>query len=777
MADDTKARRLDNLTLAKLNIKAGIYLFPSSGKTPLIPRFNQIDTEITPEDREAAIEKFEADHGEPPIHVGATNDPAVLTKMFKRHQDCVWSIACGPSKLVVIDADSKDNGPELIGKHFEEHGLPEGCVVVPTQSGGKHYIFKDPEGKFTNAAGALKAQYGCDVRGKGGQYVSPGSIREDGKTYGTPQDAKAFRIAYRNNTLPELPDHIVALIGAGGAAAQTVDDTKLAAVIKELETTDWPEHVDLFEPGIGEYDLEAIKESNPEFADLYDNPSDDCSDNRWKLAQHVMLACKMPVTHLAVLFEGWEGAGTQTDDGKGSGNYNLRDIAREWIKNKDRFVSSGDAFGAVAEDEDDEEERALAAYDKIIEAERKEEREAVAAIESTRGQLHALSDIAVFCSPDYVIENLFTPGMVGMMHGPSNIGKTFSAWYKALCIAEGWKYFGRNVEQSGVLYCYGEGHAGMQNRALAYKIKYEPKTDQFIARDGIPNFATDLKAARKALRKAIKDSNDQLTAKGLKTLKTVFLDTFAKAVAGAEENSTREMQPILNALREIARELGVCIIIIHHTGKDASAGARGASAIFADVDFNVEIVDPNADKRYKTLKVKPGHLVMVLPKMRDSGKSGVAEFKLEEVTLGTNKWGNPVTSMVVIPIEKPDAGAAMGAVADDEEPGLTADSLTADQNRQDEAKRLGLLAKVRAAMSEPGVAKIVGSEVQVPIAEVERRLKVLADLKAESGCNYARELRLLLFRGEPAERLDDGWLRYQPGTGRKPSCLIFSPKL
>ncbi len=43
-----------------LRAKVGLYVFPSDGKTPLIPRFNKIDTTLTPEEREVAIEEFEA---------------------------------------------------------------------------------------------------------------------------------------------------------------------------------------------------------------------------------------------------------------------------------------------------------------------------------------------------------------------------------------------------------------------------------------------------------------------------------------------------------------------------------------------------------------------------------------------------------------------------------------------------------------------------------------------------------------------------------------------
>jgi hypothetical protein len=352
-ADNTRARRLDNLTNAKLLAKSGVYVFVSSGKTPLIPKFNKVDTRLTQEEREAAIEKFEADHGEPPIHVGATLDQAVISKMFKRYPDAVPSIACGPSKLVVVDADIKGNGPELIGKHFDEHGLPDGTVIVPSQSGGKHYIFKDAESKYTNAAGALKKQYGCDVRGVGGQYIAPGSIREDGKTYGTRKDLIAFLRAYTQSALPELPGHIVELIGSAGEASQTVNDSDIAPIIRELEDKDWPEYDALFDPTIGTYDLEAFKASSPEFAELYDNPTGDRSEDRWAIVQMLLQKFKMPVCDLAVFYQNWDGAGTLTDDGKGAGNYKLRDIAREWFKNEDRYVSDGDVMGAVV-DEDDE---------------------------------------------------------------------------------------------------------------------------------------------------------------------------------------------------------------------------------------------------------------------------------------------------------------------------------------------------------------------------------------------------------------------------------------
>ncbi|MDZ7883038.1 MAG: AAA family ATPase [Mycobacterium sp.] len=608
MADNTRARRLDNLTNAKAYNKAGLYLFPSSGKTPLIPLFQKSDTEITPEEREEAIEKYEAKHGELPVHVGATRDPDVIKKMFKAYPDCVWSISCGPSKLVVIDADSKANGPELIGKHFAEHGLPEGCVVVPTQSGGQHYIFSDPDGTYGNSAGVLKPKYGCDVRGKGGQYISPGSIRQDGKTYGTRKDMLAFLRAYMQGTLPKLPDHVAELIGTKPVNAKAdATDADLTPVVNELESEDWPDQVDLFEPGIGIYDLDELRRDQPEFAELYDSPSGDRSTDRWAVAQLLLQQWRMPVTHLAVFYEMWEGAGTQTEDGKGSGNYNLRDIAREWYKNKDRYVSKGAALAPVLDIYDGDAE--MEAYSKKIERERKGERGDPEEVEREVAERAALGDVYYFGDAarlydktDYIIENLCAPGQLGVLYGASNTGKTFAVIHMGDCVVEGRPWFGHNVEKSGALYLFAEGKSQFNNRLVAYRKKYPSNSKGMVIHKGIPSLVE--KKGIPALRAAIKQANKMQTENGLPPIRIVFIDTFAKAVAGAEENSAKEMQPIMNRIREVAEETGVCIIVVHHTGKDKTAGARGSYAIFADADFELEMFDhPTAKKK----KMKAGH--------------------------------------------------------------------------------------------------------------------------------------------------------------------------
>jgi hypothetical protein len=363
LSDNTRARQNINKENALLLAKGGVAVFPSSGKTPLIPMFNRLDTEISPEDRKAAIEGYREVHkGKSPIHVGATKDPGVVKRMFRAFRDAVPSIACGPSRLVVFDADSKDEGPTKMAALWEANGgLPEGAVASPTKSDGKHFIFADPECSFTNKAGLLKKEYGTDVRGSGGQIVAPGSMLDDGRSYGTREDLFRFLRSYVYDKIPEAPAFITELIGAtAGHNNGDITPSKERDVIKSLQNADWDIHEYDFDPVLGEYDIDQLKAKNAEFAKLYDQPSADCSTNRFLVARHVMREWPhMPAPALSIFFSQWDGAGQYTDEKPKTGEYDDRQIAREWLKNQG-LSKPGSAFGAVEDHENAESEKLAA---------------------------------------------------------------------------------------------------------------------------------------------------------------------------------------------------------------------------------------------------------------------------------------------------------------------------------------------------------------------------------------------------------------------------------
>lgn len=96
-------------------------------------------------------------------------------------------IACGPSGLLVIDADTMT---ALAQAAADRNAAMPTTYTVRTAK-GRHYYLTNPEREFGNSPGGLKV-YGCDVRGghgDGGYVLAAGSLHPDGVTYTVESDA------------------------------------------------------------------------------------------------------------------------------------------------------------------------------------------------------------------------------------------------------------------------------------------------------------------------------------------------------------------------------------------------------------------------------------------------------------------------------------------------------------------------------------------------------------------------------------------------------------
>lgn len=119
-----------------------------------------------------------------------------------------------------------------------------------------------------------------------------------------------------------------------------------------------------------------------------------------------------------------------------------------------------------------------------------------------------------------------------------------------------------------------------------------------------------------------------------------MIDTLSAATAGLDENSSADMGRILESVKRIQDEFGGLVILIHHSGKDASRGLRGHSSLFASLD-NVVHVARTEDRRS-----------WVLVKAKDGVDGGERPFRLAVVELGIDEDGDQVTSCVIIPGER-----------------------------------------------------------------------------------------------------------------------------
>ena len=69
----------------------------------------------------------------------------------------------------------------------------------------------------------------------------------------------------------------------------------------------------------------------------------------------------------------------------------------------------------------------------------------------------------------------------------------------------------------------------------------------------------------------------RVTANGM-AVAMVVIDTLARAMPGADENSAQEVGIVIAGCDCVRDALGCTVVPIHHSGKDVARGARGTSA-------------------------------------------------------------------------------------------------------------------------------------------------------------------------------------------------------
>ena len=129
----------------------------------------------------------------------------------------------------------------------------------------------------------------------------------------------------------------------------------------------------------------------------------------------------------------------------------------------------------------------------------------------------------------------------------------------------------------------------------------------------------------------------------------VVIDTLAQVSAGANENSAEDMGMVLKRCQNIQKETGALVLLIHHSGKDDSKGARGWSGLRAAMDTVIKISS------------KASHKIAAIDKQKDGDDSFKVNFHLKQFELGFDEDNEPITSCVVelesssfSPIEKPE---------------------------------------------------------------------------------------------------------------------------
>jgi hypothetical protein len=133
--------------------------------------------------------------------------------------------------------------------------------------------------------------------------------------------------------------------------------------------------------------------------------------------------------------------------------------------------------------------------------------------------------------------------------------------------------------QGSVLYIAGEGAFGYRLRSMVWSEYYQTAIKNFYM---LPH-ALDL----------VDETMHQILLDDIEIHKLqpklLVVDTLARCFGSGDENSASDMTKFIQNLDKIRNTLDCTILIIHHAGKSASAGARGSSALLAAMDTSIEI--------------------------------------------------------------------------------------------------------------------------------------------------------------------------------------------
>lgn len=207
-----------------------------------------------------------------------------------------------------------------------------------------------------------------------------------------------------------------------------------------------------------------------------------------------------------------------------------------------------------------------------------------------------------------------------MPYGPPKAGKSFILLSLALHIAAGKDWFGMAVKAGAVVYIAGEGVGGLKLRSKAMRQAYEIGSDIpfWIVRRAI-NFR--VKGDVDALVALIRDTIQMSPFAGTSVV-LVIIDTLARAMPGADENSAQDVGLVIAEADSVKEQLGCAVALVHHEGKDGERGARGTSALRGAWDAAFRITRPGG----KSVR-------MEIVDQKDAEAGAILRFEMREVTI------------------------------------------------------------------------------------------------------------------------------------------------
>lgn len=250
--------------------------------------------------------------------------------------------------------------------------------------------------------------------------------------------------------------------------------------------------------------------------------------------------------------------------------------------------------------------------------------------EQQRFKLLTGEDLASFPPLKWCVRGVLPEQGLAALYGPSGSGKSFLALDLITALGEGRPWFGLRVQQRPVVYVALEGEAGVKVRVQAWEAHHRRALPDAVRMVLQPFKLTDASD--------VAELGTTILSEGGRGA-VIILDTLNRAAPNSDENSSKDMGVILDAAKKLQRLTDGLVVLVHHTGKNAASGMRGHSSLFAALDASIEVTRDGANRAWSIAKSKDGQ----------DGYSHA--FQLQQVPLGQDEHGDPITSCVCLPLD------------------------------------------------------------------------------------------------------------------------------
>ena len=551
--------------------------------------WQRLDLEITESERAAKLEEKRAakpDYREP-LHYGSTLAKS-LVEDWTATKGYEPGVSLGAAGLIVFDLDKKDgvDGVALGLEFLAQNGVDiSQCPVTVSQGGGLHIYFSNPE----KIGCARKKEHAWDLKGAGGQTISPGSIRIDGKRYVAKAGHPSLVEAYKQGTIPPIPSAIIETFKArqqndsvAGVSRERTEpsehrsdfNARCAQHELRLNNQRWPRFEDITDAELGDFNLTEAFERDLTLAKKWEGQGEDHSSERLALSCALHRAFpNLDLLPFAALMKEAPCAGKYgLNSERKKGHFGPYDVAREFEKGRETanrcerlYATNGAALGAVEGEADD------------ADTPQQEKRQPGA-------RLKSIGDFCAEYAPvEFVVDGIIERGKLYTLTARTGGGKTSLLSSLSLAVAAGRSdILGLEVERGRAVYCTFENPDDFRAKLIAAMQAHGVSAASVAGRFDIIDAHMGPAAIAKLLREA-----------GGEPYAVVVIDTLQAAFTGANSNDNDEAKKFIMQFRKLRSLPGKpATLIAAHPIKSATKETLvpyGGGSVLNEIDGNLTL--------------------------------------------------------------------------------------------------------------------------------------------------------------------------------------------